>query len=109
MSAFIENDTMNTIKDVSDKEKYHVERMKRKKINKLLNARKWAFIIIGILSILCGIIANVKIEYIRYGGEAFTGIQNTAAQTATAVNRILIFGGLILIVVGATIQTKQKD
>ncbi len=77
------------------------------KNNKLLNTRKILLIIVGSLSFLWGLISLFKVEYNRYGGDAFTGIQNASAQTAAAVDKLMMIIGMILIVIGATTNTKK--
>ena len=69
------------------------------------------FIVIGSVAILLSIRCFVRYtgqysDYITYGGEAYTGIQNAGAETANnvkATNEILSFGfGSVLLVIGAT-------
>lgn len=112
MSEEIEKNTVSALENnnsqLTERDNFHIERMKEKKSLKLKKFRKWSFIIIGVFAVLFGVISNRYVEMDIYGGDAFTGIQNTIAQTAAAVNRILVFAGLILIVVGATNETKGK-
>lgn len=76
--------------------------------SQLLTARKWSFIITGVISLILGIVFVSKVEMNRYGGDAFTGIQNASALTALAVNILLIVVGAVLITIGATTCTKKS-
>ena len=78
--------------------------MKNKSIKILL-------IVIGAVSIALSIRCFAKYtgqysEYVTYGGDAYTGIQNAAAETANNVkemNKIISFGfGSVLLVIGAS-------
>ena len=76
----------------------------------------WLFIVIGILSIILAFFAyrmdtGYGVSKMSYGGDAYTGIQNAAAQTADNVHylgevisfsagSILLIGGLSLIIHG---------
>lgn len=68
--------------------------MDYKKVNKICN---FVLIAIGIMAIICAMlcfILNSKFDYgyyidwQKYGGDAYTGIQNAAAATANQVDRL---------------------
>ncbi|MBR5381927.1 MAG: hypothetical protein IK136_04835 [Oscillospiraceae bacterium] len=86
--------------------------------------RKALLIVVGIIAIVLSIVcfAMDKGDYQRserYGGDAYTGIQNAAARTANNVNTlskmcgfgfgaILFTGGLTLCVIGATTVVQDE-
>lgn len=83
------------------------------------------FVVVGILSIILGICAydmpTGSYEYNEsYGGDAYTGIQNAAAQGANntimvadavvfAAGSVLLVGGLAMIAVGANTWPDEID
>ncbi len=87
--------------------------------------RKKGLFIIGILSIIVGVICLCQYggSYetdITYGGDAYTGIQNASAQAANNLLALswivklgfgstLIISGLVLIVIASTIVTQPFE
>ena len=61
-----------------------------------------ALIVVGCMIFISGCFAT---EYIEYGGDAYTGIQNAAADTA---NNVLKIGGILVSVLGATLLSYSK-
>lgn len=72
----------------------------------------WGTILL-IVGILLGITSNIsKTDKERYGGDAYTGIQNAAADAANNVDSlsvtIIIISGISFVVVGTFIDDKEK-
>ena len=89
------------------------------------NLRSILFVVIGAAAIILSIVAfqmnnGYHESSQRYGGDAYTGIQNAAATTANNIRylinvcrfgfgSILLIGGATLCVVGATAMVKSDD
>lgn len=87
--------------------------------------RKSFFVIIGIVAIVLGVVCFILDvgsyeSNIAYGGDAYTGIQNAAAQTANNVmclaiiakfgfGSILVVAGLSLIAFASAIKTTDAN
>ena len=86
---------------------------------------KIAFVLIGVLALVLALISfTAEVGFSesdnRYGGDAYTGIQYAAAQTARnlvavgemlqkGIGSILVVHGLAFITIGISIQNTEKE